>query len=63
VRALLERVAAQAWPPPPCPECRRPMSLERDTQVFSTPPVFEAVWRCVVCGESMQRCRVFDAIH
>jgi L-lactate utilization protein LutB len=39
------------------------MSLARDTQVLSTPPVFEAVWRCVVCGESMRRCRVFDAIQ
>jgi hypothetical protein len=39
------------------------MSLERDTQVLSTPPVFETVWTCFVCGEAVQRCRVFDAIH
>jgi hypothetical protein len=39
------------------------MILERDTQVSTTPPVFEATWTCGVCGGTTRRCRVFEAIH
>jgi len=39
------------------------MTLERDAEVCSLPPVFEAIWTCVVCGERARRCRVFEAIH
>jgi hypothetical protein len=39
------------------------MTLERDAEVCSLPPVFEAIWACAVCGVTTRRCRVFEAVH
>ena len=62
MKALLERLTGGAWPPR-CSECGAEMTLERDAEVCSLPPVFEAIWACAVCGVTTRRCRVFEAVH